>query len=130
MILTVADIEARTGQVYEDTQLDQVNAFITDVTALVEDFLGRVFTPTSPAPAGVRGITAREVIRYLNEDPGVAADRVGDLSTSYAHQGAVVVLSADTVTQLRRYKRRSGIGSIQLVSRYIPDTTVDDGSGA
>lgn len=126
MLMSVADIEARTGQVYEDERLDQVNAFITDVTALVEAFLGRTYDTATP-PAAVKAVACLEVIRYLNTDPGVASDRVGDLSTSYAYGGAVVALSKDTKDALRPFRWRSGLGSIQIVSRFIPDP-VEEGT--
>ncbi|GII83289.1 hypothetical protein Ssi03_12790 [Sphaerisporangium siamense] len=120
MLMSLADIEARMGQVFEDERVDQVNAFITDVTALVETFLRRSFATSAP-PAAVKAVACLEVIRYLNTDPGVAADRVGDLSTSYAYAGAVVVLSKEAKDALRPFRSRTGLGSIQLVSRYIPD---------
>lgn len=125
MLMSVADIEARSGQVYEDEQLDQVQALIDDVTGLVEDFLGRYFTTAAP-PRAVKAIACMEVRRHLNVDPGIASDRVGDLSTGYAHQGEVVVLSPSALARLRPYKRRSGIGSIQLYSRYVPDPVEEE----
>ncbi|GAA3537207.1 hypothetical protein GCM10022419_016310 [Nonomuraea rosea] len=120
MLMTVTDIEARTGQTYEDEQLDRVNAFVGDVTALVESYLGRTYTTSTP-PAAVRAVACLEVIRYLNTDPGVASDRIGDLSTAYAYGGAVVVLSRDAKDALRPFRWKSGLGSIQIISRYIPE---------
>lgn len=126
-IITVADIEARTGQTFEDERLVQVKSFITDVTALVETWLGRVFTSTSPAPAAVKAVACLEVIRYLNTDPGVATDRVGDLSTGYAYGGAVVVLSRDAKEALRPFRRRPGISSIRVVTAFYEEPPEEDG---
>ncbi|WP_043617366.1 hypothetical protein [Nonomuraea candida] len=120
MLMTVADIEARTGQIYEDERLVQVESFIADVTGLVETYLGRTYTTAAP-PAAVKAVACLEVMRYLNTDPGVASDRIGDLATSYAYGGAVVVLSRDAKDALRPFRWKSGLGSIQLVSRWIPD---------
>lgn len=120
MILTVSDIEARTGQVYEDEQLDRVNAFISDITALIEAFLGRSFENT-PAPPAVKAVAALEVMRLLNSDPGIASDRVGDLSTSYAYAGAVVALSEESKAALRPFRANAGIGSLQVLSRFMPE---------
>ncbi|WP_441111178.1 hypothetical protein [Nonomuraea sp. ZG12] len=125
--MSVADIEARTQQVYEDAALIQVQSYIIDITGLIEDFLGRSYATTEP-PAAVRAIACREVMRYVNTDPGIATDRLGELSTGYAHQGAIEVLSDATESALRRYRNRRGIGSIQLVSRFIPDPVEDTGS--
>ncbi|WP_431911731.1 hypothetical protein [Nonomuraea jabiensis] len=125
MLMSVTDIEARTGQVYEGAQLAQVEAYVMDVTALVEDFLDISFVSTAP-PVAVRAIAVREVMRYLNTDPGVATEHIGDLSTGYAGAGAIEVLAPATEAALRRYRSRlrgrRGIGSIQLVSRYIEPT--------
>lgn len=120
MLMTVSDIEARTGQTYEDEQLVRVESAITDVTGLVETYLGRSYAASDP-PAAVRAVACLEVIRYLNTDPGVASDRIGDLSTAYAYGGAVVGLSRDAKDALRPFRWRSGLGSIQIVSRWIPD---------
>lgn len=125
-IITVADIEARTGQTFEDERLVQVKAFVKDVTALVESFLGRKYTTTSPAPDAVKAITCLEVIRYLNTDPGVSSDRVGDLSTGYAYGGAVVVLSRDVREALRPFKARSGIGSIRMITPFYVEPPEED----
>ncbi|MEO3860128.1 hypothetical protein [Acrocarpospora sp. B8E8] len=125
MLMSVDDIEKRTGQVFEDERLDQVSVYITDVTALVESFLGRSYD-TVAAPAAVKAIACLEVIRNLNTDPGVAGDRVGDLSTTYAYGGAVVVLSPDAKAELRRFRKRSGIGSIQIISHLVPPPPEED----
>lgn len=122
MLLTVADIEARTGQTYEDEQLTKVESYVQDVTALVEDFLGISYETATP-PTALRAIAAREVMRYLNTDPGVSSDHIGDLTTNYV--GGIDVLSPQTEAALRRYRSRlrgrSGISSIRLVSHLVCD---------
>ncbi|MER5643944.1 hypothetical protein [Streptosporangium sp. NPDC002524] len=120
MLMTVTDIEARTGQVFEDERLIQVQSFIADITALVETFLRRSYA-TTRAPASVKAIACLEVIRTLNTDPGVAADRVGDLSTTYAYAGAVTTLSPAAKESLRPFRRRGGLGSIQVISHLVPE---------
>lgn len=126
MLMTVADIEARAGRTFEGEQLTQVESYVADVTALVEDYLGRSFETATPPPA-VRAIACREVMAWLNVDPGVASDRVGDVSTSYTDGGAVVGLSERALRQLRRYRRRRGVGSIQVVSHLVPECEEGDG---
>lgn len=127
MLLTVADIEARTRQVYEDEALTQVESYILDVTGLVEDFLDISYATTSP-PNAVRAIAAREVMRYINTDPGITSDHIGELSTGY--QGGIDVLSPQTEAALRRYRGRlrgrRGIGTIQLVSRYVCEESEEE----
>jgi hypothetical protein len=127
MLMAVSDIEARAGQVYEGAQLSQVTAYMSDVTALVEDFLGISYA-TSVPPVAVRAIAVREVMRYLNVDPGIATEHIGDLSTGYAGGGVIEVLAPATEAALRRYRSRlrgrPGIGSLRLVSHLVPDQAV------
>ncbi|MEU4726545.1 hypothetical protein AB0G06_43700 [Nonomuraea dietziae] len=127
-LMTVADIEVRTKQVYEGEDIDQVQALIDDVTGLIEDFLGLTYETVAP-PRAVKALACMEVRRHLNTDPGIAAERVGDLNTNYAHGGAVVALSDDVEAKLRRYRRRRGIGSIRVISHLVPDPVVEDPGG-
>ncbi|GAA4186912.1 hypothetical protein GCM10022252_19610 [Streptosporangium oxazolinicum] len=120
MLMTVADIEARTAQVFEDERLTQVQSAIADITALVETFLRRSYA-TTQAPAAVKAIACLEVIRALNTDPGVASDRVGDLATGYAYGGAVVTLSPAAKESLRPWRSRNSVGSIQIISHLAPE---------
>ena len=122
MLLTVEDIEARTGQTYTtDEEISRVQAAIEDVTALIESYCGRTFR--APVPAAVKAVAAREVIAALNVDPGIASERVGDLSTAYAGGGSVVTLSRSSLQALRRF-RNVPVRSIRLVS---PWTCGEDG---
>lgn len=120
MLITLADVEARAGQLFGDDQVDRVNAYIEDVTALIESYLGRSFQ-TEPAPPAVKAVACIEVLRFLNTDPGVASERVGDISTNYANNGDVTVLSRDAKVMLRPYRRGSGIGSIRVVSHLVQE---------
>lgn len=115
MLITVPDIEARTGTTYTGTELARVNAAIADVSALIEDFCKKTWL--APVPPAVVAIAASEVRRNLNMDPGVANERVADLASGYAYAGAVLALTPDTERALRRVLRssRSPISTIQLV---------------
>jgi hypothetical protein len=124
--VSVADIEARTGQTYsEPVDLARVNAFIEDVSALIESYCRKQFT--APVPAAIKAIAAKEVIAALNVDPGIASERIGDLSTSYGFGGSVVTLSSSTKDALFPY-RRTGIGSIRLISPVAEGVVIDPAS--
>lgn len=122
MLITAADITARTGVTYEGTELARVNAAIQDVSALIEDYCKKVWP--SPVPPAVIAVTASEVRRNLNMEPGVANERVADLSSGYAFGGDVLPLTPGTEKALDRAlrKSRSPIGTIQLVR---PENWVD-----
>ena len=116
MLLDISDIEARTGNSYTDpAEIARVEAAIEDVTALIESYCKRTFT--DPVPAAVKAVAAREVIAALNVDPGIASERVGDLSTAYAGSGAVTALSTASMRVLRRFRSKPAY-SIQLVSPW------------
>ena len=115
MLLDISDIEARTGNSYTDpAEIARVEAAIEDVTALIESYCKRTF---DPVPAAVKAVAAREVIAALNVDPGIASERVGDLSTAYAGSGAVTALSTASMRVLRRFRSKPAY-SIQLVSPW------------
>lgn len=113
MLLTISDVEARTGQTYTDAvDIARVNALIEDVTALVESYCRKTFTVV---PTAVKAVAAREVIAALNVDYGIASERVGDLSTSYTGSGSVTTLSTASRYALKPYRRRS-LGSLRVFS--------------
>lgn len=129
MLITVADVQARTGETYVSTELARVNAFIEDVTGLVTDFCLPTIMPT-PTPATVKAVAVMEVRRFLNTEPGVSQDRVDTLSEGYAYGGAAVALSPGAVDGLKKWlktKRKTSLRTIRLVRPsewdVIPPTT-------
>jgi hypothetical protein len=118
VLITAADITAWTGEIYTDSDLERVNAAIADVSASIEIFLlTRGITVPDPVPALLVAVARMEVRRVLNSEPGVATERLGDLSSGYAYGGAAYDLSPGAEHALRRYVRslRGVISSIQLV---------------
>jgi hypothetical protein len=116
MLITVADVQARTGETYADAELARVNAFIEDVTGLVTDFCSPTIIP-DPTPASVKAIAAMEVRRFLNTEPGVSQDRVDTLSEGYAYGGAAIALSPGAEAALKKWLRtkRSSLRTVRLV---------------
>lgn len=115
-MITVTDVQNRSGQIYEGTELTQVTSFIEDVTGLIEDFIYPIEVPV-PTSKSLVAIAVTEVRRHLEMAPGVASERLDVLSQSYAYGGAVHSLTPEAKTALRRWKRRvrGPIGSLQLV---------------
>jgi hypothetical protein len=118
MLVTVAEVEARTGQTYTGAELTRVTSFITDITAAIETYCRRTFT--EPVPTVVKAVALVEIRRLLNTEPGVSNERIADLSTGYAYGGAAVLLSNAAKSDLDDYMSsiRPRWGSIQLVPPY------------
>lgn len=117
-LVTVEDVQARTGETYQGTELARVNAFIEDVSALIGDFVATLGgSIPDPTPGSVKAVAVMEVRRYLNTDPGVYTERVDVISDSFAYQGAAVALSPGAEDSLKRWIRstRKGLRTIQLV---------------
>jgi hypothetical protein len=123
VLITVDDVQARTGESYEGADLARVNAFIEDVSALITDFCLPTVIP-SPTPGSVKAVAAMEVRRYLNTEPGVYTDRIDTLSEAYGYRGAAVVLAPEAEAALTKWIRtqRSAIRTIRLVRPEDWDT--------
>jgi hypothetical protein len=124
-LISVSDVEARTGETYTGTELARVNAFIDDISALVELYARKTWAPT---PAAIKAVVANEVRYYLNIEPGVASEQVDILRTSYANTGQVQDLSDSAKATIDEFlkmemgiPRRGGIGTIQLISTWKPE---------
>ncbi|MFI6319746.1 hypothetical protein ACIBG8_19585 [Nonomuraea sp. NPDC050556] len=123
LLVDVPDIEARSGRSLTGADLAKALAYIADVSALIESYLRRTYTSPGEVPGVVKAICCLEVQRFMNTDPGVANDRVGDLSTMYADGGSVVALSVDARVALRPFRAGGGIGTIRLYSHLLPPLT-------
>lgn len=124
-LIEVADVQARTGETYSGTELARVNAFIQDISALVELYARKTWSPT---PDAITGLIVNEVRYYLNVEPGVSSEQVDVLRTSYANAGQVQDLSQsakDTIDEFLKMEagipRKGGIGTIQLISTWKPE---------
>ena len=98
---TVDDVAARLGKEITDTaEIAQVNAYITDVSAWVDDFC-RGSVP-NPVPASVTSVVCAEVIRLMNTVPGISAETVGDVTTNY--QSSALGLTNGSKEVLKKYR--------------------------
>lgn len=78
---TVEDIQVRLGTPLEGDEALRVEAYIEDVSALIEAHCkGADFDPVPPE---VKAVTIAEVMRALNSNPGILAEEIGEISTRY-----------------------------------------------
>lgn len=102
MLATVEDIQTRLARSFEDEEVARVEALIKDVSSLITAYARKDFLPTIPDE--IVAVTCAEVIRYMNSNPGILSEEIGEISTRYAvfRFG----LSADARTVLRAYRNR------------------------
>ncbi|MEU1881886.1 hypothetical protein ABZ470_31690 [Streptosporangium sp. NPDC020072] len=102
MLATVDDVSARLGRSLEGDEETRVTALIEDVTALIQSQYPRDFTTVPPE---VKAVCAHEVIRFMNSNPGILSEDIGEIGTRYAvfRFG----LSSDAKAVLRKYKTRA-----------------------
>ncbi|MEU9871110.1 hypothetical protein AB0C87_24985 [Actinomadura sp. NPDC048021] len=118
MLITADEVSVQTGQTYTGTDLDKVNSFIQNISDAIEVYCRRTFS--DPVPGAIKAVALLEVRRLLNSEPGVANEKIADLSTGYAYGGGAVLLSNSAKSDLRAYLRwkRPGVGSIRVFSPY------------
>lgn len=110
------DVAARLGRSLDPaTEVPRVNALIQDVSALVNAFCRRVFN--DPVPGDVKAIVCAEVMRAINQSPGISQEHVGDVQVRYAP--SPTALSGAARDALTRYRIR--VYSMPVVSTSWPD---------
>lgn len=124
-LATAAEVTARSGVTYTGTELTRVNAYLDDVSVLVLRFV-RPWNPVDDPD--VKAIVIKEVRAWLNEEPGIANERVDVLQTAYANGGDPQYLSEAAQAELEDWvraqqgvPRRGGIGTIELISTWKPE---------
>lgn len=99
-LCSVEDIQVRLGTPLEGDEALRVEAFIDDVSALIEAHCKGA--DLDPVPAEVKTVCIAEVMRALNANPGIIAEEIGEISTRY--QTYRFGLSADARHTLKGYR--------------------------
>lgn len=98
---TVEDIQVRLGAPIEGDEALRVEAFIDDVSALIDVHCrGADFDPVPPE---VKAVCVAEVLRALNANPGILSEEIGEISTRY--QAYRFGLSSDARHILKNYRK-------------------------
>lgn len=113
MIITAADVGTQNKTTYTGEDLAQVESFIENVSAAIEMYCKRSFS--EPVPSVIKAIALLEVRRLLNSEPGVANERLAELSTTYEF---TALLSNSSKADLKAYLRWTSprVGVIRLYS--------------
>ncbi|MEU3351292.1 hypothetical protein [Streptomyces sp. NPDC037389] len=102
--VSLEDVTARLGRPLAEDERPRVQAFLNDVTALVQGYCGSRYREGSPA---IRAVICGEVIRWLAVQPGIVAEKVGDMEVQWGTAGTQT-LSAAAQGGLRPFRRRFG----------------------
>lgn len=129
---SAADVAARLGVAEETLNTAQVQAYLDDVSALVQaytgvDFLNTVTYPNG-VPLGIKWVTCNRVIRWLNNPDGITSETIGTYTYSLAggdtlrEQGwtteEMTVLEAYGDTPAMRRLNSWNIGYTQVQTNY------------
>lgn len=120
-LITTTQFETRTGRTLTATQATQVEALITDASALVVDIVGDADI-TDPwtvvtVPASIVPVVVSMVRRAMDNPNGYSQESIGNYSYSIG-SGTTAGLFAnkDEVRAIRKAAGSSGIASLNLES--------------
>lgn len=138
-LLSIAELQARTGKTYSGTELAQANAFIEDASALVREIAETDFhdpdTGAFARPEAIRPVVVAMVRRALELPVGAAAGLTGEQIGAYGWQAggsegsgrggpsASLYATRREVRIIRRAAGRLGVKSIPIVTEW--DQTTD-----
>lgn len=115
-LITVAELQARMKQTFADPspELDQVNAFIADASALVRliaenDFHDPDTDAEETLPPAIRVVMVAMVQRALTVPVGAAAGLNGETFPSYSWSGGGAIEGGQPAASIYATRRERGI---------------------
>lgn len=132
-LISIEDLEARTGKEYAGTQLAQAEAFIEDASDLVRLIAETDFHDDAGAldlPGAIRPVVVAMVRRALEVPVGAAAGLTAEMVGAYSWQsaggdagsGPAASLYA-TKREVRIIRKAAGLSSLKSIPIESPYTT-------
>ena len=126
-LITTAQFEARTGRTLTASQTTQVEALISDASALVIDIVNDsdvtdLWTTITPAtiPGAIVPVVVSMVRRGVDNPNGYVQSSIDDFSFSYGRSGSSGIFATrDEVRAIRKAVSSSGVNSLNLDS-HLP----------
>jgi hypothetical protein len=125
-LITVEQFETRTGRTLSASETAQVEALITDASALVVDIVGDAdITDTwdvlsvGTVPGSIVPVIVSMVRRVLDNPNGYSQESIGSYSYSISGSVAGLFANKDEVRAIRKAAGSSGIASLNLDS-HLP----------
>lgn len=122
-LITVAQFTNRTGRTLTATQTTQVEALITDASALVADIINDVTVTdtwtTATAPASVVPVVVNMVRRGLDNPHGYTSEGVGSYNYNGGKSEGIFATRQEART-VRKAADKSAVGSLNLDS-HLPN---------
>lgn len=120
-LATVADLEARLGRQFEESELPRIAALLDDASALARDVAGKTWIDPEteellPVPGSIRWAVLRAAERAVRNPDGFSAETAGDYS--YQRNGVQpgVYLTEAEERSIRKAIGKSGLWN-QAVTR-------------
>lgn len=136
-LITIAELQARTGQTYAGTELAKANAAIEDASALVRQIGESEFHDVAAAldlPEAIRPVVVAMVRRALEVPTGAAAGMTAEMVGAYSWQaggggdssGPAASLYA-TKREIRIIRKAAGVSTLKSIPIESPYTTTGTG---
>lgn len=139
-LITIAELQARTGQTYAGTELAKANAAIEDASALVRQIGESEFHDAAAAlalPEAIRPVVVAMVRRALEVPTGAAAGLTAEMVGAYSWQaggrdgsgagsGPTASLYA-TKREIRIIRKAAGVSTLKSIPIETPYTTTGTG---
>lgn len=140
-LITTGQFEIRSGRTLSASQLIQIEALISDASALVIDIVNDsdttdIWTAATPAsvPSSIVPVVVNMVLRAFENPNGYQSESVGSYSYSYGSGGGAdsgIFATRAEVRAIRRAVGTSGVATLHLESDglygypYIGDSWLD-----
>lgn len=132
-LITIAELQARTGKTYAGADLAKANALIEDASDLVRLIAGGADfhdeADDLALPAAIRPVVVAMVRRALEVPVAAAAGLTGENIGSYGWQqnpgGATAASLYATKREVRIIRKAAGLSSLTSVPIESPYTTAD-----
>jgi len=120
-LATVADLEARLGRQFEESELPRIEALLDDASALARDVAGKTWIDPEteellPVPGSIRWAVLRAAERAVRNPDGFSAETAGDYSYQRTGVQPGVYLTEAEERSIRKAIGKSGLWN-QAVTR-------------
>lgn|SRR5690606_2766567 len=113
-LATVADLEARLGREFDETETARATALLEDASALVRDVAGKTWIDPEteellPVPGSIRWVVLRAAERAVRNPEGFSAESAGDYSYQRTGVQPGIYLTEGEERAIRRAIGKAGL---------------------
>lgn len=128
-LATVADLEARLGREFDESELARANALLDDASALARDVAGKTWIDPEteellPVPGSIRWAVLRAAERAVRNPDGFSSETVGDYSYQRTGVQPGVYLTEGEEKSIRKALGKSGLWNQPVTRNEYRQNTV------